>query len=170
MSDSKLLYEQLQEEREKQGLKKKVLMTEREPELDAREEDSERLENADAPTKGAALQEAEKLVERITQEHARLAAAQQNPELTLQDKNDLKLKGPPESTWEEELKERTKIPKRWGGIIGGIICMLIFADGELENTYSPAALALIYLVSFTGGVFTGRFIVDYCSLMSFCRK
>ena len=83
MSDSKLLYEQLQEEREKQGLKKKVLMTEREPELDAREEDSERLENADAPTKGAALQEAEKLVERITQEHARLAAARAHPHQTL---------------------------------------------------------------------------------------
>ena len=170
MDDSKRLYQQLQEEREKQRLAKEVLMAERELEPKAQGKVTERLEITGAPTKGVALQEAEKLVERITQEHARLAAAQQNPELTLKDKDDFKLKDPPQSTWEEELKEHTKRPKRWGGIIGGIICMLMFGGAELENTHSPAALALIYLVPFTGGVFIGRLIAEYCSSMSFNRN
>ena len=119
MNDAKRFYEQIKEEREKQRLSKEVSMTERELELNAQEEDPESLENADDPTKGVAIQKAEKLVARITQEHARLAAAQQNPEFTVKDKDDYKNK----NNW-KHLKNGTASGGCLGCFIPFAVCVL----------------------------------------------
>ena len=155
MDDSKRLYDELQEEREKQRLVKKALEAERE--LEPKAQGTEGLENAGAPSDGAALQEAENLVERITKEHASLVAAVQNPEF--------KLKDPPVSTVEEALKEHTKRAQRLGVIIGGSLSFILFFN-QLGNT-SPSLFAILAVALFGIGGLAGGVIAESVALSSF---
>ena len=159
MDDSKRFYDELQEEREKQRLVKKALEAERE--LEPKAQGTEGLENAGAPSDGAALQEAENLVERITKEHSSLVAAVQNPEF--------KLKDSPVSTVKEALKEHTNKRQRWGVIIGGSLAFFWFfnAAGNELLPNSPYLFAICSVAFFGIGGLAGGEIAASVALSSF---
>ena len=163
VDDSKRLYDELREEREKQRLMKEALETKRE--LEPKAQGTEGVENAGASKKGSALQEAENLVERIKQEHTSLVAALQNSEFKLKDKDDFKLKDPPVSTVEEALKEHTKRAQRLGVIIGGSLSFILFFN-QLGNT-SPSLFAILAVALFGIGGLAGGVIAESVALSSF---
>jgi len=167
VDDSKRFYDELQEEREKQRLVKKALEAERE--LEPKAQGTEGLENAGPPLKGAALQEAENLVERIKQEHTNLVAALQNSEFKLKDKDEFKLKDSPVSTVEEALKEHTKKRQRWGVIIGGSLAFFWFfnAVGNELLPNSPYLFAICSVAFFGIGGLAGGVIAESVALSSF---